>query len=74
MDVRKLGAVVLMIALLVGFLSTMPILIDATTSASAQATATGDAATASTIEILPLAVSIAGIGVSLLIIVKALGR
>ena len=74
MDVRKLGAVVLMIALLVGFLSTMPILIDATTSASAEATATGDAATASTIQILPLAASIAGIGVSLLIIVKALGR
>lgn len=72
MNISKLGSLVLMIVLLVGFLAMMPIILGATTDASAQAVADGDQGTASIIEILPLMAGISGISVALLIVVKAI--
>lgn len=65
MQLNKLGAVILMLGMLVSFLLLMPIIIDATTAASAQAVLTGDDATVSTLNIFPLFAALAGIGVTL---------
>ena len=65
MQLNKLGAVILMLGMLVGFLLLMPIIIDSTTAASTQAALTGDDATVSTLNIFPLLASLGCIGVTL---------
>ena len=72
MNIQKLGSIVLMLMLLVGFLAMLPIILDSTTDASAQAITDGDQGTASIIGILPLLAWISGISVALLIVVKAI--
>jgi len=74
MNLNKLGAIMIMLGLIVGFLVLMPVLISSSSEAAADATLTGDTATASTLSILPLISAVAGIGVSLLFVVSVLRR
>tara|TARA_R110002012_G_C11506836_1_gene597977 strand:+ start:178 stop:405 length:228 start_codon:yes stop_codon:yes gene_type:complete len=72
MTASKLGAAIVMIILLVGFLLIMPILLTATTGASAQATLDGDTGAAAILDIMPLIAAVSGIGVTFFIIVGAI--
>lgn len=59
-----------MLGMLVAFLLVMPIIIDATTNASADAQAVGDSGSEAILNIMPLLTAVAGIGVSLFFVVK----
>jgi len=74
MNPLKLGGIMIMIGLLVGFLLIMPILINSSTDAATEAANTGDGATASLLNIFPLITSIAGIGVALMFVATSLRR
>jgi hypothetical protein len=74
MNPLKLGAVIIMIGLLVGFLLVMPTLISSASDAATEATSTGDAATASLLSIFPLITSIAGIGVAFMFVAAVIRR
>ena len=70
MQIQRFGAIILMLGMLVAFLLVMPIIIDATTTASADATAVGDSGSSAILNNMPLITSVAGIGVVLFFVVK----
>ena len=70
MNIQRFGAIIVMAGMLVAFLLVMPIIISATTTASADATAVGDAGSSAILNIMPLLTSVAGIGVALFFVVK----
>jgi|TARA_B100000214_G_scaffold79098_2_gene53448 preprotein translocase subunit SecG len=69
MSAGKLGAAILMIVMLVAFLLVMPIVLTASTGASAQATLDGDTGAAAILNVMPIITAVAGIGVTFFIIV-----
>lgn len=69
MSTGKVGAAILMIAMLVGFLLLMPIILTASTGASAQATLDGDTGAAAILNVMPIITAVAGIGVTFFLIV-----
>jgi uncharacterized BrkB/YihY/UPF0761 family membrane protein len=70
MNLQRFGAIIVMMGLLLAFLLMMPIILTATTTASANATAVGDSGASAILNIMPLITSVAGIGIALFFMVK----